>query len=195
MLAHILVVGHPVERQLLGGLIYQAQSAASLVHIVCTLTGKRILPETISTIIEGSHRHGQLLAQLLIVSHLGIAIEVSANAQLDVGTLIAQRILSVLAHQSALGIHTVERTLRTTKHIHTIQLPCVAVKGRLIHQGDIVHIDTHRRTVHTRANTSYIYRRGKAGTIVRHHERGHEVGDFAQVAHAQTTYLITRQYG
>ena len=147
LLTHILIVRHPVERQTVCGLIYQSQTSASLVHVIGTLARQRILPEAVRSVVEGSYRQGQFVTQLCIVGHLCLTIEVGANAQLNVCTLIVHWVLGVLTNQSALGINTVKRTLRATQHIDTVQLINMAVECRLVHQGDIVNIDTHRGTV------------------------------------------------
>ena len=70
----------------------------------------------------------------------------------------------------------------------------MAVEGGLAHQGDVVDIDAHRRTVQSRTDSAHVYRRGVTRSIVRHHKRGHEVGHVAQVAHAQCADFTTSQH-
>ena len=195
LLAHILIVGHPVERQALSRLIHQAQATAGLVHVIGTLARERVFPETIGAVIEGSHRECQLVAHLITMGGLDITVEARADAQTDIGTLIAHGVLGVLAHQSALGINTVERTLRTAQHVDTVELIGIAVEGRLVHQGDIVDIDAHRGAVHTRADAAHIDGRRESRTIVGHDERGHIVGELAQVAQSETAHLIAGEHG
>ena len=143
LLAHILIVGHPVERQSFCRLVHQSQTTSGLVHVVGAIACQLVFPETVGAVVEGGHREGQLVVYLIVMGHLCVAVEVCAYTQSDVGALIAHGVLGVLAHQSALGVDTVEGTLRTTQHVDTVQLVGVAVEGRLIHQGYVVHIDTH----------------------------------------------------
>ena len=127
------------------------------------------------------------------MGHLDVAPEPRAQAQTDVGALILRRVLRIDAHQAALGVLSVERTLRPAQDIHAVEHIEMVVERRLRHQRDIVVIDTHGRTVHTRADAADIHRRGEARAVGRHHERRHILRQLTQVAHIQLLQLLAAE--
>ena len=181
VLPHVLVVGQQVQRQPLGGAHHQPQPSASLVALVGTVAGGAIAEETVLTVVESCHRECQPVAELTVVGHLGAPQEVGADAQPQVGALIVHGVLRVQPHQSALGIHTVERTLGATEHVDTAGLVEVGVEGRLRHQGNVVDIDAHRRAVDARADASDVDGRRIARPVVGHDERRDKSRHVAQV--------------
>ena len=83
------------------------------------------------------------------MSHLYVTIQACSNAKTDIRTLIVDGVLGVDTHQSTLGVLSIERTLRSSQDIHTIEHIEMVVEGSLRHQGDVIVIDTHCRTVDT----------------------------------------------
>ena len=88
-----------------------------------------------------------------------------ANTDTEVSALVVHGVLGEDTHQSTLAIDAVERSLRSTKHVDTVQSVEMRVECRLAHQRHVIHINTHRGTVDARANTSDIHRRRIARPI------------------------------
>ena len=142
-------MNRPVELQLRVRLIDQAQLTASLIALVVLLREVIIVDKAFETTVEASHRKGELVAGTMVVSHLYITIQTCSNAKTDVRTLIVHGVLGVDTHQSTLGVLSVKGTLRSTQDIHTVEHIEMIVEGSLRHQGDVIVIDTHCRTVDT----------------------------------------------
>ena len=126
----------------------------------------------------------------MVMGHLNIAIKAIADAQTDVGALIAHRVFGIDTHQSALSILAIERALGTTQDIHTVEHIEMVIKGCFRHQGDIVVIEADGGTVDTRADATHIHRRGEARAIGRHHERRYILRQLTQVADIQLLELF-----
>ena len=107
------------------------------------------------------------------MGELYITVKTCTNAQTDICSLIIHGVLRIDTYQTALCVLTVERSLRTTQDIHTVDHVEVVVERSLRHEGDIIVIDTHSRAVYTRANATDIHRRREARAIRGHHKRGH----------------------
>ena len=143
ILVDVLVIGRPVELQFLRRSEDQAHLGTSLIREIILLVEVLIVDETLQPAIEASHGEGQFLAGTMMVSHLDIRVQPRANAQANICALIVHRVLGVDAHQSALGVLPVERALRATQDVHTVEHIKMIVEGSLRHQGDIIVVDTH----------------------------------------------------
>ena len=103
------------------------------------------------------------------------------------------RVLGIDTDDAALGISTIERALWTAQHIDTVEHIEMGIERRLRHQGNVVVVDAHRRIVHTRAYTSYIYRGGQTAAILRHGERRHITRQLAHALYMQLTQVAAAQ--
>ena len=92
----------------------------------------------------------------MVVGHLHVTPQARTDAQTDVRALVVHRVLGIHTHQSALGVLSIECTLRASEDIHAVEHVEVVIEGGLRHQGDIVVVDTHGGVVDARAYTSYI---------------------------------------
>ena len=153
----ILVVSSPVKLQIQIGLEDESQLTTSLVHLVVLIREVLIVEEALLSAIEACHRKGQLLRRAVIMGNLNVTPQTRTDAKLNIRTLIVHRILRIDAHQSTFRILTVQRTLRTTQHVNSVQHIEVVVESRLRHQGNIVVVNTNSGVVDARANTSDIH--------------------------------------
>ena len=193
ILIDILIVGRPVELEFLCGLPNQSHLTAGFRRLVILIVEILVVDKALQAAIEASHRKGELLRRTVMMSHFDIAIQAVADAQTDVGTLIVHRILRVDAHKAALSVLSVERALRTTQDVHTVQHIEMVIKGRFRHQRDIVVIEAHGRAVDTGADAAYIHRRGEARTIARHYKRRDILRELTQVADVELLELLTAE--
>ena len=92
------------------------------------------------------------------MGHLHVAIETTTHAELYVGALIGHRVFRVDAHQSALGVLSVKRSLRSAQDVNAVEHIKVVVEGSLRHQGDVVVIDAYGGVVDTRTDAAHIHR-------------------------------------
>ena len=83
------------------------------------------------------------------MSHLSAAGETITDAKTDVSSLIIQGVFGIDAHQTALSVLAVERSLRTAKHVSSAKLVGVHVEHALADEGNVVDIDSNGRTVDT----------------------------------------------
>ena len=90
------------------------------------------------------------------MSHFGLAVEMTAQREVDVCSLVVHRVARVHPDHSTLGINAIERSLGTTEHIHTLGFIEMRIESGFIDQWHIVDIDTHRRTIHARTNATNI---------------------------------------
>ena len=98
MLINVLIISHPIEREVICGLIHKAQTAAGLIHIIGTLASERVLPKSVGAIVECSHRESKFVVYFIIMADLDITVHAGTKAKINVCALIAHRILGVLAH-------------------------------------------------------------------------------------------------
>ena len=61
--------------------------------------------------------------------------------------MIVHGVLGIDTHQSALGILTIERSLRTAQHIYTVNHIEMVVERSLRHEGQVVVVDAHSGVV------------------------------------------------
>ena len=121
ILIDILVISRPVELQLLIGLEDEMYLATCLKTLVIALVEILILDKAFQTTVETCNGKCQLIRGTMEVSQFDITVKARADAQIDICTLIAHRILRIDAHKSALGVLAVKRPLGTAKYIHTIE--------------------------------------------------------------------------
>ena len=112
-----------------------------------------------------------------------------ANARLDVGALIAERIAGVDSNQSALGVHPVKGALRAAQHVYALHIIEMGVEGALAHHGDAIHIDSHSGRIDSRPDASRIERGGVARAIIGHDEIGRIGRQAAEVVNMETSHL------
>ena len=127
------------------------------------------------------------------MGHLHLAIESRTDAEVQVGALVAHRVLRVDTHDAALAVGAVEGTLRTAEHVDAVEHIEVGVIGRLRHQGDMVVVDAHGGVVHSRADAADVHRRGETAAVGGHRKRGHVVGQLTETAHIQLLHLPTAE--
>ena len=157
VLANPLVVGNEVEEQALRRLYHQAQLAAGLVVAVGPLAVELVLEESVLSFIEGSQRVGETVAGLAVVGCFDVAVGLRAEAQAHIGALIGHGVARIEAHHAALGVQSVERSLRSAQDVHAVELVEVGVKLALVHHRQTVDIHAHGRTVDARSDTAYVH--------------------------------------
>ena len=194
ILVHPLIVGCPVELQLLIRSENKTYLAAGLEALVILFVELRVINETLQSAIETCHSEGQLLAGTVVMGHLYIAIQTVTYTQQHIRTLIVHRVLGIDSHQSAFGILSIKRSLRASQDINTVEHIEVVVESRLRHQRDVVIINAHGRVVDARANTTHIHGRREARAVGRHHERGNILRQLTEVAHVKLLQLLTAKY-
>ena len=83
----------------------------------------------------------------MVMGHLHVLVQARAYTYFYIRSLVIHRVLRVDTHHAALGILTVERTLRATQHVHAVQHEEMVVERRLRHQRNVVVIHAHGRVV------------------------------------------------
>ena len=83
------------------------------------------------------------------MGNLNLSLPAAGGSQIDVRSLIAHRVLGVDTNDTTLGISTIERTLRSTQHVDTVQHVEMRIEGRLGNQRYVVVVDTYGRIVDT----------------------------------------------
>ena len=170
ILIHPLVVGRPVKFQLLRGLVDESQFTAGLQTLIILLIEVVVIDKSFQTTIEARYGKGKFLRGTMVMSYLDVAPETRTDAQTNIRTLVVHRVLRVDTHQSALGVLSVERTLRATQDVYAIEHIEMVVERGFRHQWDVIIIDTHSRIIDARANTANIHRRGESRAIRWHHK-------------------------
>ena len=145
----MLKVGRPVERQLFSRLEDETHLAAGLQALVVLLVEVLVVDKTFQSVVETGNGEGYLLGGAVVVGHLDIAPQPRADAETNVSTLIVHRILGVDAHQSALGVLSVERALWSTENVHAVEHVEMIIESSLRHQRNVVVINAHGRIVDT----------------------------------------------
>lgn len=131
ILVDILIVNRPVEFQLMIWSKDQAHFSTSLITLVVLLREILIVNKTFQSAVKACHREGKFFTGAMIVCHLHIRIESCTDAQTNVRSLITHRVLGIDTHQSSLSILSVERPLRTTQHIHSVEHIEMVIIGSL----------------------------------------------------------------
>ena len=194
ILIDVLIIGCPVEFQARRGLINQSNLRTSLVRLVVFLVEVLVVDKTFQTAVKSGNCKRQFFARTMVMRHLDIRVKPRSDAQLHVGSLIVHRVFRIDAHQSALGVLTVERALRTAQNIDTVEHIKMVVERRLRHQRNVVVIDAYSGIVDARTDASHIHRRGQTRTVLRHYKRRYELRQLAQIAHVQLLNLLTAEH-
>ena len=170
MLVDILVVAHPLHLQTIVWTEQEAGTSACLIEIIGTTAIIGILQETVLTVIESCQRKSEAVAYLLIMADLSLTPETGTQREIDICSLHIERILRVHTNQSAFCIHTIQCSLRTTQHIHTVDIVQMEVECRLVLNRHPIDIDSHSRTVDARTDTTHINGRRQTAAIIGHRE-------------------------
>ena len=174
-LVGVFIVQGEVQLQVLAGQVDGTNTASELVVLVHPLIVQRhVLEETSLVLIEEVGGEGKLRADAVVVAHAGLVVVVGSSAQHEVRPLIGEGRLGEDTYQAAHRVASVERALRASHHVDTLDVGVVEVEGRLVDEGDVVHVETHGRRVDARTDAAYIDRSRQLRAIVGYEQIGHQ---------------------
>ena len=191
ILVYMLIVGNETKVQTLTWVPQQLCLSAKLVKLVGVFTVVFVREETILSSVESRDCQGSLVAQLGIMPYLCLTPELIAERELKVGTLIFKRILTVKTYQSALGVHSIECSLWSVKHVYTVYVVRMEIEGTLALYRHSVYIHSYSRRVYTRTYSAHIHSRGITRAIFGHSKRGNKSRELSEVLGIETVQLQT----
>ena len=187
----MLIVGNETKVQTLTWVPQQLCLSAQLVKLVGVFTVVFVREETILSSVESRDSQGSLVAQLGIMPYLCLTPELIAERELKVGTLIFKRILTVKTYQSAFGVHSIECSLWSVKHVYTVYVVRMEIEGTLALYRHSVYIHSYGRRVYTRTYSAHIHSRGITRAIFGHSKRGNKSRELSEVLGIETVQLQT----
>ena len=152
-----------------------------------------VLEETSLVLVEESRGESELRRNTVIVSQRGFIVIVCSCAQTNIRTLIGKRRFGKHTNQSAHGVSSVQRSLRTPHHVASFDIGIVEVESRLVDKWNIVDIQTHGRRVDTRTDTADIHRGSQLGTVIGDKQIGYKSRQRLDRSHRVVAHFVLRE--
>lgn len=126
------------------------EASACRLPLVGFLVSHRVAEESSLVVVESSGRKGEPFRKLVIVGQRGVIGIVRACPHVEVRSLVGEGGFGVYLYQPAHGIASVERALRTAKHVNALHVGVAEVEGRLVYIRNVIHVKSHRGSVDAR---------------------------------------------
>ena len=190
----VFVVQGEVQFQVFVGQQDGAQASAELVVLVHPFVIECcVLEEPALMLVEEVGREGKLLADAMVVADAGLVVVVGGGAQREVGALISEGRFGEDTYQSAHRVASVQGTLRAAHHVDAFDVGVVEVEGRLVDEGNVVHVQSDGGRVDTRTDAAHVDRSSQFRTVVGDEQVGHKGRQVLDRLHGVVAHVGLRQ--
>ena len=190
-LSAVLIIGMEVQSHHIGRLGHQSESCVGFIVTVGFLVIVVIGEVSFGMCISESSRESQSAGYTVVMSGTCSGGAVGGTLQVDVCTLVVERVLGADAYESAHGIASVQCALRSAQDVDALHITDVKVIGALVGPEDIVHIESHSGCVDAASHSSHVYGCGLSASVSGDEEIGYVGCKVGHAVHAFADNLMS----